>query len=299
MLLQTRRSASKVDLSFTPHYSNFTTESSINQALRSGSVDLALAGDNAAIFGRLQNNDTVIVGAFQRPRNFSQLVLAPGVRVDRLADLRGKRIACNPGSIAHLFILRTLAGAGVKPSEVTLIKIPGSGNSYFDAVRRGDVDVSPTNEPFTTALAREGKVKLLPAALTGRFNSGQEFLLASRRSLRDPAKAAAIASYVAAYVQQLQWQNSHPEQWARAYLVGVAGLKTSEALPLAREGVPYVFPRMNEKLVGQQQKNIDLLYDAKAIPERLDGTELFDLRFAPVIEAAVLRAGGSFADDSA
>jgi NitT/TauT family transport system substrate-binding protein len=82
-----------------------------------------------------------------------QIIAAPGINT--LADLKGKTIAVEAGTVDHFLLLLALKKAGVASSDVTIKALPTADAAA--AFKAGQVDAVGAFAPFTTtALERAG-----------------------------------------------------------------------------------------------------------------------------------------------
>ena len=86
-----------------------------------------------------------------------QIIAAPGIR--QVAELKGKTIAVEEGTVDHYLLLLGLRRAGLKPTDVTIVPMEtGAAAAAFVA---GKVDAVGVFAPFTTqALKRPGSTTL-------------------------------------------------------------------------------------------------------------------------------------------
>ena len=77
--------------------------------------------------------------------------------------------------------------------------------------------------------------------------------------MQDAGKAAALKVYVGVCAKALLWENDHPEEYAKAYLVGNQGLSAAAATEvsgaLGTTGIPTTWDNANARL----QATADLL----------------------------------------
>ena len=82
-----------------------------------------------------------------------QIVAAEGIKT--VADLKGKKVAAEEGTVDHYLLLKVLKDAGLKGSDITFVPLEtGAAAAAFAA---GKVDAAGVYAPFTTqALKRPG-----------------------------------------------------------------------------------------------------------------------------------------------
>ena len=86
-----------------------------------------------------------------------QIIAAPGIK--SVADLKGKRVAAEEGTVDHYLLLLGLKKAGLSAEDITFVPLEtGAASAAFVA---GKVDAVGVFAPFTTqALKREGSTTL-------------------------------------------------------------------------------------------------------------------------------------------
>lgn len=281
-------------LPFTVEFANFTGGPAILEAFRAGAADIATVGDTPPIHALVAGEDVPIVLAKQNDPRAYRLAVAPGVSIRALADLRGAKIAYAEGTAQQVIVLRALEKAGLKTSDVQLVRLQLA--EYNDAVRTGQVDVAPLNEPRLTRFLRDAgpTAGVIDPEETADTSSGLGYLYARRAALQDPAKLAAIRVYIEHYVRSQVWINNHPDEWVRQYYVENQGVSAEDGKRILDTTGPSTFPRLDQALIARQQASIDVIDRAGELPKRVQAADGFDLRFDEVIAQAVPAAGGSF-----
>jgi sulfonate transport system substrate-binding protein len=228
-------------LPFTAEFANFTGGPAILEAFRAGAADVALVGDIPPIQALVAGEDVPIILARHTDPASTQLAVAPGVGARTLADLRGKRIAYAEGTAQQVIVLRALEKAGLSTSDVELVRLQLA--EFNDAVRTGQVDVAPLNEPrltrFLTEAAPRGGGVIDPVE-TADTSSGLGYM-----PLADPAKAAALRAYVEHYIRSQQWINDHEEDWVQRYYVQNQGVSVEDGRRIVDSLGQITFPRLD------------------------------------------------------
>jgi len=256
---------------------------------------VAGVGDTPPIQALAAGADVPIILARQTDPSSTQLAVTPGKNIRKLADLRGAKIAYAEGTAQQVIVLRALEKAGLRTSDVELVRL--QLGDFNDAVRTGQVDVAPLNEPRLTRFLTEAGPRgggVIDPAETADTSSGLNYLYARREALEDPAKAAALRAYVDHYIRSQQWINDHPQEWITQYYVQNQGISAEDGQRILTSLGPNTFPHLDAALVQRQQDTIDVIDRAGELPRRVPASEGFDLRFGPVVEAAVPAAGASF-----
>jgi sulfonate transport system substrate-binding protein len=266
-------------------YANFLGGPAVLEAFRAGALDLATVGNTPPVQAQAAGERILIVAAVQASGSAYGIALRPGLSLTRLEDLRGQRIAYSEGTARQPFVLNALKLAGLTRKDVTLVPLRAS--DVPDAVRSGQVDVAPLNEPHFARYLRDYAdrgASALPAAETARVPTGPSYLYAGDAALQNPAKTAAIANFVAHWIAALRWSRAHADAWVQTYYVDRQRLSAADGHKIEDAIGTLSFPALSS-LVGKQQAIADLIYDAGDLPKRLDARAEFDFRFDEVIAA--------------
>lgn len=146
------------------------------EALSVGSLEFGLTGDSPPVFAQAAGKDLLYVGAEPpKPDSSAILVLAESP-LQRLADLKGKRVALQKGSSAHYLLVRALDKAGLAWADIQPVYLaPADARAAFE---RKSVDAWAIWDPFYAAT----ELAIQPRVLaTGReLSSNNSFYLAAR-----------------------------------------------------------------------------------------------------------------------
>ncbi|MFH5208463.1 ABC transporter substrate-binding protein [Antrihabitans sp. NCIMB 15449] len=287
------RTSGELDkLPFEYEFANFVGGPAVLEAFRAGAADVAYVGDTPPIQALVAGQDVPIIAALQSDPNSIRLAVAPGKSVTKLSDLKGTKIAYAEGTAQQAVVLRALDQAGLAPSDVELIRLQLA--EFPDAIRTGQVDVAPLNEPNLTRYLRNDGASVIPIEESDGTSTGLSFLYARREALQDPAKAAALQAYVAAYIRSIQWANTHPDSWLQSYYVQNQKLEPEDGQRIVDSLGTYTFPHLDQAIVDRQQQTIDVIDNAGELPKKVKAADGFDLRFDDVITKTVNESGASF-----
>lgn len=125
-----------------------------NSALIKGTVDAVGHTADAAVVSAASGVDGQVMFIFDQSWGADGLLTRSNVK--SVQDLKGKRVALEPGFTGHFFFLSLLKDAGMKPGDVQIVPMEtGQAGSTFVA---GGVDAAETWEPWL------GKAKAMPNA---------------------------------------------------------------------------------------------------------------------------------------
>jgi len=276
-------------LPFTIQWANISGGPRTTEAFRSRALDLGAVADIPPIHATWTGLPVKIVAAGFRkdPINHPiyKLGIAPGARIDSIADLRGKKIAYSPGQAQGALVLRVLQKAGLTRQDVTLVEMPSTGDVYVSALASRLVDAAPiaeANQPrYLLNYGRDG-ARLISHGL----RDDPWYLYGLQSVLDDPAKAAAVREYVKAWARASRWIYEHPDEWIQGYYIEQQGLSAEDGRHLVQSaGQPDIPPDWND-VIARQQATIDLLATETGKP-RLDAQDLFDRRYEALAAQAL------------
>lgn len=282
------------ELPFKVQFAQITGGPGVTEAFQAKALDLGSAANIPPIHGIWVGIPVKIVAWRFRtePWRYPIYVLgkAPGSPISDVADLRGKRIAYSPGQAKGFVVLSTLAKAGIRQEEVTLVDLPAAADTYIGALAARQIDAAPIGaglqaRRYSSKYGADG-AKVIGH---GSFRDDPGVLYVRTETLRDPAKAAAIKAYVKLWARAQIWIDTHPKEWAELYYVQDQGLSREDAALVIRESGKSDIPRSWDQAITVEQQTIDFMargMEKKAFPT----PDLFDRRFEHVAADAIGRS---------
>lgn len=144
-----------VDLTYFESYTDSLT------ALATGNIDGNSQTLNDTISSISGGSKQVIVLVNDNSTGNDQVIVAPGIAT--VADLKGRSVAVEEGTVDHYLLLLGLQEAGLQPSDVDLKPLPTADAAA--AFASGQVDAVAAFAPFTdTAIGRAGSRVLFSSA---------------------------------------------------------------------------------------------------------------------------------------
>jgi sulfonate transport system substrate-binding protein len=271
-------------LPFAVEWANITGGPQTSEAFRADALDVGAVADIPPLHATWTGLPVKIVASKFRVDPIAhplyQLGIAPGAGVASLADLRGKKIAYSPGQAQGALVLRVLRRAGLTRDDVTLVELPSTGDVYPNALASSQVDVAPIGgvniKRYTAKFGKDGATTIRHGL---RDDPGH--LYVRTETLRDPAKAAAIREYVAAWARAARWIYDNPEKWIEGYYVKDQGLSAPDGRYLADLAGEPDIPADWTEAITRHQETIDILAAATGNPV-LKARDLYDLRYQTV-----------------
>jgi sulfonate transport system substrate-binding protein len=280
-LFEASGEAGRPDLKLT--FPNFAGGPAILEAMRAGALDLAYVGDTPPIQARASGTLLPIVATFTRDLAEYRLTSRPGLVIETLAELKGRKVSYVEGSGRQAYLIEALNRAGLKLDDVERVNLRVA--DLPDALRAGAVDVAVLQEPFVTRLTKQVGAAQVRDPEERRLLPSTSYVYARPQVLADPAKAAAVEAFLAALVRAGTWSNRNREVWGKHYYTDAQRLRPEETAAILAAQSPLAF-QTSAEAIPHHQKLIDILYQAGSLPERFDAAGSFVATFDPVVAAA-------------
>jgi sulfonate transport system substrate-binding protein len=144
--------------------------------LNAGSIDVGSTAGSAALVARINGNPIKSIYVYSQPE-WTALVTRKDTTINKVADLKGKRVAVTRGTDPHIFLVRALLDAGLTEKDITPVLLQHPDGKT--ALIRGDVDAWAGLDPMMAAAEVEDGARLFyrnAAANTwGILNVREEF----------------------------------------------------------------------------------------------------------------------------
>ena len=261
---------------------NFAGGPAIFEAIRAGALDIAYVGDTPPIQARAAGVNLPIIATFTREVAQYRLVQHASAGVERLADLRGKRVSYVEGSGRQVFLIEALHRAGLTLKDVQLVHLRVS--ELNDALRAKAVDVATLIEPHVTRLAKQIGARVVPDPQERTLLPSTSYFYARPEVLADAQKAKAIEAFLAAFVRAGKWSNANAQAWGEHYYRRFQKLDAESASAIQSSLSPLIFQTAGEAQ-PHHQRLMDTLLAAGSLPRRLDAKDSFVSTFDAVVTA--------------
>jgi len=145
--------------------------------LNAGSIDFGSTAGSAALLGKINGNPIKSIYVYSRPE-WTALVTRKDTPIQKIADLRDKRVAVTRGTDPHIFLVRALLSVGMGEKDISEVLLQHPDGKI--ALIRGDVDAWAGLDPMMAAAQVEDGARLFyrnkDANTYGILNSREEFL---------------------------------------------------------------------------------------------------------------------------
>ncbi|MEN9892236.1 MAG: hypothetical protein RLY78_2531 [Pseudomonadota bacterium] len=243
-------------------WTEFPAAAPLAEALNAEAVDLGPIGDAPLIFAQAQGVRIKAYGVNRSDPYGTAVLVRADSPIRQPADLRGRSVATNRGSIGHHVTLRTLAAAGLKPDDIDFRFLAPPDAKL--ALVAGSVDAWATWEPYTAVAETIDRLRVLR---DGRgLSSGLSYLAATDRALRD--KRPQLADFRARVQRAQAWSNQHIDRYA-ATLSRIVGIPEPAArLAYSRRRTTWI--ALDRSIVDEQQRTADFYLTSGLLPKRLE-----------------------------
>jgi sulfonate transport system substrate-binding protein len=145
--------------------------------LNAGSIDFGSTAGSAALLSKINSNPIKSIYVYSQPE-WTALVTRKETPINKIEDLKGKRVAVTRGTDPHIFLVRALLSAGLTEKDIheVLLQHPDGKTALI----RGDVDAWAGLDPMMAQAQVEDGARLFyrnkDANTYGILNGREEFL---------------------------------------------------------------------------------------------------------------------------
>ena len=145
--------------------------------LNANSIDFGSTAGSAALVAKINGNPIKSIYVYSRPE-WTALVTRKDTDINKIADLKGKRVAVTRGTDPHIFLVRALQSVGLTEKDITPVLLQHPDGKT--ALIRGDVDAWAGLDPMMAAAEVEDGARLFyrnkEANTWGILNAREDFL---------------------------------------------------------------------------------------------------------------------------
>jgi sulfonate transport system substrate-binding protein len=246
-------------LTYRLEWSEFPAAAPLLEALNAGAIDAGGVGDAPFTFAAAAGVPVKAIAAYRNRQDGLAILVAKDSPFRSVADLKGRRIATNRGSIGHQVVLAALEEAGLPFDSVTLNFLPPADAKL--ALTSGAVDAWATWEPYTSTAELAGLVRVVRDG--NGITPGLSFAVASDGAIAK--KRPLLADFARRLSKARDWALKDPAPYAVVWsrLIGLP-----ETVPLRWFGrAAYRAVPIDGTVIADEQRNIDLYVRAGLIPK--------------------------------
>jgi sulfonate transport system substrate-binding protein len=211
------------------------------ELLNSKSIDFGSTAGAAALIGKANGNPIKAIYVYSRPE-WTALVVRKDSPIQKVEDLRGKKVAVTRGTDPHIFLLRALHEAGLSEKDIQMVVLQHPDGRI--ALEKGDVDAWAGLDPMMAQTEIQQGSRLFYRNVN--FNSYGVLDVREEFAQQHPEYVKRV---LAAYEKARLWAIQNPEEFR--HLFG-ATAKLDDAV------VTKVLQRtdLSNSAIGDDQKKI-------------------------------------------
>jgi sulfonate transport system substrate-binding protein len=240
------------------------------EALAAGAIDLRGSAAAPLIFALSSGAriKAVAVLHLEGPREMDAILVLPNSPIHSVADLRGKRIGTNKGSVGHHLVLAALQRAGIPFDAVTIqFLLPADAKS---ALEGGSVDAWSTWDPYVSIAEVQDHLRPIVDGTGLPMTDG--VLVSSSASIA--AKRPQLQDFLQRLARAQTWARQHAESYAKIY-----SAQTGLSLEVSRlmvKHMSYRYEPVADADVQGHQAVADLYLKAGVIRQAVDMRNAFE-----------------------
>ena len=174
------------------------------ELLNSRSIDFGSTAGAAALIGKANGNPIKSIYVYSKPE-WTALVTGAKLNIQKVEDLKGKRVAVTRGTDPHIFLLRALDRVSLSPKDVELIQLQHPDGRA--ALEKGDVDAWAGLDPHMAKTEVEKGSRLF--FREPNFNSYGVLNVRAAFAKDYPSYVERVLSI---YEKGRKWSLEHPEE---------------------------------------------------------------------------------------
>src|SRR5690242_12657593 len=145
--------------------------------LNAGSIDFGSTAGSAALLSKINGNPIKSIYVYSQPE-WTALVTRKDTSINKIEDLKGKRVAVTRGTDPHIFLVRALLSVGMSEKDISEVLLQHPDGKT--ALIRGDVDAWAGLDPMMAQAQVEDGARLFyrnkDANTYGILNGREELL---------------------------------------------------------------------------------------------------------------------------
>ena len=147
------------DQGVTIEWHEFTSGPPTLEAVGSGALDFGVTGDVPPLFAQAAGGDILYVGAYRGAAAFHGLLVQKDSPIQKVEDLKGKKLAYKRGTSAHNFALKTLRKYGLSLSDIVEVDLaPPDAAAAF---KNGGIDAWAIWDPFFAVAEQDPQTRVV------------------------------------------------------------------------------------------------------------------------------------------
>jgi sulfonate transport system substrate-binding protein len=238
----------------------FSSGPPMMEAMNVGSIDYGAVGDSPPVFA--QAAGAAIVYAAGQPITNGQGILVPETSpIQRIADLKGKRIGFTKGSSAHNIVVQTLEKVGLNYADITPVYLtpPDAGPAFAN----GSIDAWAIWDPYFAIGETKQNGRILVNAF--EITKTNSFYIANRDFAKNNGHL--LQQIIDVTTSTAAWAEAHRDEVAKT-LSAVTGIALDIQTIAATRSEFRVGP-ITDDIIATQQGVADRFFKLGLIPKQI------------------------------
>lgn len=260
-------------LSVRVEWVEFSAGPPLVEALNVGAIHLGWTGDAPPIFGQSAGAAIVYVAALPANGEGEAIITKSGSGIERIADLKGRKVAVGKGTSSHNLLVAALEANGLTLDQIEPVYLaPADAGAAFGA---DSVDAWAIWDPFLAIAEWQYKPRVLVRA--SDVIKVDTYFLGNRDFAADAANTEVIEQTIAALRQSASWADANRDKVAET-MHEVTGVPL-EAQKLAADRAKFGIYPLDADIIAGQQATADRFFRLGLIPKAI---RIDDAVWAPV-----------------
>lgn len=252
-------------------WSQFSAAAPLLEALNADAIDCGFAGDAPTTFAFAAGVPARIISPTRASGASTAIVVSDGSPIRSLADLKGRTIGTNRGSVGHSLVLAVIEAQGWAASSIKIANLlPSEARA---ALATGAVDAWSSWGVYIAQARLVDQARIVVDGKDGLM-TGLSYLVARDSSIAQKREAFDFSQRLAT---ARRWAVTHQDEYA-SVLAADIGVSTAVARLIFERDTPMPVP-IDEQVVRDQQKTVDRYVSAGVVRSRLDAQRMFDASF--------------------
>lgn len=246
-------------LGVTVKWQEFPAGPQLLEALNVGSVDFGTTGEAPPVFAQAAGAPLVYVG-YEPPTPVGEAILLPkDSPIQKIEELKGRKVALNKGSNVHYLLVRALESKGLSVKDIQPVYLPPADARA--AFERGSVDAWAIWDPFLIAAQRATQARILTDG-TGLVSNHQFYLSTKNFAAANPKLIQEVLGEIH---DTAAWASKNARD-AAEILAPQTGIEAG-ALEIAIARLGFGVKPLNDQVIAEQQKIADSFHGLGLIPK--------------------------------
>ncbi len=233
------------------------------EAMNAGSIDIGHAGDSPPLFAQAADIPFVYFAVSSSSPDSSAILVKSDSKLQKPADLRGRRVGFGKGTSAHTMVLRYLEKNGLSFSDIVPVYLPPADGRV--ALEAGSIDAWSIWDPYLAAGEQTGGYRALTSGKG--YVESREFYLASRSFVEGHPQL--LKDFLTELSNMQVWAKQRPGE-VNKFLSDETGIPVAAVALAESRRNRYETEPITEDLIASQQSLADRYLELGLLPKHID-----------------------------